>query len=57
MKKFGFALIVALFGFSALVACKKQEAPAPAPAPVEQAAPAATTEAAPAAAPAAEPHK
>ena len=59
MKKFGFAMLVALFGLSTLVACKKQEAPAPAPAPVEQAAPAATTEAAPApeAAPAAEPHK
>ena len=59
MKKFGFVMLVALFGLSTLVACKKQEAPAPAPAPVEQAAPAATTEAAPApeAAPAAEPHK
>src|SRR3990172_896288 len=37
MKKLGFALVVALFGFSVLVtACKKQEAPAPAPAPAEQ---------------------
>lgn len=62
MKRFGFALIVALFGLSTLVACQKKEAPAPAPAPTEQqAAPAATTEAAPAAAPeaapAAAPHK
>ncbi|OGP14880.1 MAG: hypothetical protein A2052_08645 [Deltaproteobacteria bacterium GWA2_54_12] len=36
MKRFGFAVIVALFGLSTLVACKKQEAPQPAPAPVEQ---------------------
>lgn len=57
MKKFGFAMLVALFGLSTLVACQKKEAPAPAPAPVEQAAPAATTEAAPAAAPAEAPHK
>ncbi|OGP15786.1 MAG: hypothetical protein A2054_07405 [Deltaproteobacteria bacterium GWA2_55_10] len=47
MKKLGFALVVALFGFSTLVtACKKQEAPAPAPA--EQAAPAPADQAAPA---------
>lgn len=54
MKRFGFALIVAIFGLSALVACKKQEAPAPAPAPTEQqAAPEASPAPAPEAAPAA----
>lgn len=52
MKKLGLAMLVALFGLSALVtACKKQEQPAPAP--TEQAKPEATTAAPAAPAPAA----